>query len=243
MPFLEGIPCSIHGAVIDDVVIALRPVEMVTLRHLETHRLRYCGTADFWDPPDPDRERMRQTARQVGKALQERIGFRGAFTVDGVMTQDGFRPTELNPRYGAGLAPIARAVPDLPLSLVLTAVLAGEPLDYRPRELERLLVESADNKRGGGAYTVIKAVQSRTREVPLVGGAGGYRAATEGEEPTATLSVGPGAIGGFVSFDPGPKHIPTGSSIAPAAVAAFAFADQHLKTGIGALSAASDARH
>lgn len=242
MPFLDGIPCSIHGAVIDDDVIALRPVEMVTLRNLESHRLRYCGTADFWDPPDADRERMRQTARQVGKALQERMGFRGAFTIDGVMTEDGFRPTELNPRYGAGLAPIARAVPELPLSLVLTAVLAGEPLDYRPMELERLLVESADNKRGGGAYTVIKTVQTRTREVPLVGGPSGYRAATEGEDPTATLSVGPGAIGGFVAFDPDPKHTPIGSPIAPAAVAAFAFADRQFNTAIGPLSTASDVR-
>jgi hypothetical protein len=242
MPFLEGIPCSIHGAVIDDDVIALRPVEMVTLRHLDKHRLRYCGTADFWDPPDADRERMRQTARQVGKALQERLGFRGAFTIDGVMTADGFRPTELNPRYGAGLAPIARALPDLPLSLVLSAVLAGEQLDYRPMELERLLVEGADNNRGGGAYTVIKATQSHTREVALVAVPGGYRAATDGEEPTATLSVGPGAIGGFVAFDPDPKHTAIGVSIAPPAVAAFAFADGELGTGIGPLSAASDVR-
>lgn len=235
MPFLEGIPCSIHGAIIDDAVIALRPVEMVTLRHLETHRLRYCGTADFWDPPDADRELMRQTARKVGKALQERLAFRGAFTIDGVMTEDGFRPTELNPRYGAGLAPIARATPDLPLSLVFTAVLAGERLDYRPMELERLLVESADINRGGGAYTVITAAQSHTREVPLVRGPAGYRPATEGEEPTATLSVGPGAIGGFVAYDPDPKYTPIGASIAPAATAGFAFADGQLETGIGPL--------
>src|SRR6266536_534005 len=32
MPFLEGIPCSIHGIVFPDGVAALRPVEMVTLR-------------------------------------------------------------------------------------------------------------------------------------------------------------------------------------------------------------------
>src|SRR5262249_45418873 len=32
MPFLEGIPCSIHGIVFPDHVVAVRPVEMVTLR-------------------------------------------------------------------------------------------------------------------------------------------------------------------------------------------------------------------
>ena len=32
MPFLEGIPCSIHGMVFPGGVAAFRPVEMVTLR-------------------------------------------------------------------------------------------------------------------------------------------------------------------------------------------------------------------
>jgi hypothetical protein len=240
MPFLEGIPCSIHGVVIGDTVIALRPIEMITLRYLDSHALRYCGTADFWDPPEKDREYMRQVAKQVGHALRERIGFRGAFTIDGVMTEDGFRPTELNPRYGAGLAPIARSQPDLPLGLVFTAVLAGEPLDYRPMELERLLVEGADRQRSGSAYTVINAVHTETRRLPLTVIPGGYRVASEGEEPAATLSVGPGAMGGFVAFEPDPKRVPIGPSIAPAAVAAFELADRHLQTGIGSLHAASD---
>jgi hypothetical protein len=34
MPFLEGIPCSIHGVVLPDAVLALRPIEMITLRRL-----------------------------------------------------------------------------------------------------------------------------------------------------------------------------------------------------------------
>jgi hypothetical protein len=32
MPFLEGIPCSIHGIVFAEHVAALQPLEMVTLR-------------------------------------------------------------------------------------------------------------------------------------------------------------------------------------------------------------------
>ena len=40
----------------------------------------------------------------VAAVLRDRIGYRGALGVDGVMTADGFRPTELNPRCSVGLS-------------------------------------------------------------------------------------------------------------------------------------------
>lgn len=79
MPFLEGIPCSVHGIVFEDVVIAVRPVEMVTLRYSDGPGLRCCGAATFWDPPDADREYMRRPTASA--ALRDRIDFRGAFTI------------------------------------------------------------------------------------------------------------------------------------------------------------------
>ena len=57
MPFLEGIATSVHGIVLPDGVVALRPVELVTLRR-PGHRLVYSGCATFWDPPDDVREEM-----------------------------------------------------------------------------------------------------------------------------------------------------------------------------------------
>ncbi|MGH7856373.1 MAG: hypothetical protein ACREQY_03515, partial [Candidatus Binatia bacterium] len=55
MPFLEGIPCSIHGVVFPGTVIAFRPVEMLTLRKKGKTELQYSGLATYWDPPDADR--------------------------------------------------------------------------------------------------------------------------------------------------------------------------------------------
>ena len=55
MPFLEGIPCSIHGMVFPSGVAAFRPVEMVTLRQPGSSQLRYAGAATFWDPPPTGR--------------------------------------------------------------------------------------------------------------------------------------------------------------------------------------------
>jgi len=127
MPFLDGVPCSIHGIVCPDHVIALRPVEAVTLRVPGQTRLRYCSSSTTWDPPDADRESMRAMVRRVGALLRDEVGFRGTFTIDGVMTADGFRPTELNPRFGAGLATIARGVPELPIYYLDLAIADGEP--------------------------------------------------------------------------------------------------------------------
>jgi hypothetical protein len=89
MPFLEGIPCSIHGVVFPDGVATFRPVELVTLRRPGWNRLRYAGAATFWDPPDDDREVMRDLAHRVGPGLRQRVGYRGAFTLDGVLAARG----------------------------------------------------------------------------------------------------------------------------------------------------------
>ena len=87
MPFLEGIPCSIHGVVFH-----------------------------------PD--------RRVGAGLRERVGYRGAFTVDGVLAAQGFLPTELNPRLGAGLSTMTRDLPGLPVGLLDRVLIEGEPVAF-----------------------------------------------------------------------------------------------------------------
>jgi hypothetical protein len=61
---------------------------------------------------------MRDLARRVGAGLRERVGYRGAFTVDGVLAAEGFLPTELNPRLGAGLSMMTMDLPGLPVSLL-----------------------------------------------------------------------------------------------------------------------------
>ena len=84
MPFLEGIPCSIHGIVLPDGVAVLRPVEMVTLRR--EHDFVYAGCATYWDPEPAVREQMRAVARLRWAArLRDEVDFRGTFTVDGVV--------------------------------------------------------------------------------------------------------------------------------------------------------------
>ena len=170
MPFLDGIATSVHGIVLPDGVAALRPVELVTLR--QGRGFRYAGCATFWDPPDALREEMRAAARRVGETLRADVDFRGAFTLDGVATAEGFRPTELNPRFGAGLAVITRGLGDLPLHLLLDLVVAGLPLGIGARELEQLVLTEADAHRSGGTWqlSVDVSVEITGRPASYVGG-------------------------------------------------------------------------
>jgi hypothetical protein len=150
MPFLEGVPCSIHGIVLPDGVAVLRPVEMVTLRR--GHRFVYAGCASFWDPEPAVRDQMRAVARRAGEQLRRDVQFRGTFTVDGVVTEEGFSPTELNPRFGAGIMTIGRGT-GIPMVLVNDLIVAGHDIGRSAAELEADVVAHADERRGGGTWT------------------------------------------------------------------------------------------
>jgi hypothetical protein len=215
MPFLEGIPCSIHGVVFPDGVATFRPVEMVTLRRPGSNRLHYAGAATFWDPPAADREVMRDLARRVGAGLRERVGYRGAFTV------------------GAGLATMTRDLADLPVSLLDRALVEGETLAYAADDLERQVLSAADRTRAGGAWTVTDEPADTTRELPVSFEGDACRPAAADRPPDGVLSFGPSGVGGFVRLALDPGRVPAGSSVAPLAVAAFALADERFGTGIG----------
>jgi hypothetical protein len=242
MPFLEGIPCSIHGVVFPGGVAAFRPVEMVTLRQPGSSRLRYAGAATFWDPPPADREVMRDLARRAGEGLRERVGYRGAFTVDGVLAAEGFLPTELNPRLGAGLSAMTRDVPELPVALLDRALVEGEPLTLPAAELECQVLDAADRTRAGGAWTVTTVTATATQDLPVVFDGGACRPLTNGQEPHGVLSFGPSGVGGFVRLALDPARVPAGPPVAPLAVAAFALADERFGTGIGPLEPARPVR-
>lgn len=242
MPFLEGIPCSIHGVVFPQFAASLRPVEMTCLRR--GGEFFYAGAATYWDPPERDRDQMRTVAKQVGEHLRAEYDFRGAFTIDGVMTEDGFLPTELNPRMGAGLNVIARAAPGLPIDLLNQALIAGLDLDYRPHDFERFLVDSADDHRAGGTWRALKDSAGRRMENQAVVWNGStWRYAIDAETPNGRVDVGDSSLGCFVRLSLDPATTPAGSSIGARAASFYAFCDSELGTTVGALEEAIDVRH
>jgi hypothetical protein len=154
MPFLDGRPCSIHGWVVGEAVATFRPCETVMLRETGRRRLHYAGSATSWLPSSRDRESMRDTAQRVGAHLRDAHGFRGVFTVDGVLSTAGFLPTELNPRFGAALATLGRGA-SLPLYLLHGATVERPELDWEPRRLEAEVLATSLEHPVAGAHLVL----------------------------------------------------------------------------------------
>lgn len=241
-PFLDGLPCSIHGIVFQEYVVALRPCEMIVFRKPESSSFTYARAATFWDPPDADRESMREMVRRTGEHLRETVGYRGAFTIDGVMTVDGFRPTELNPRFGAALGSFAAAA-EVPLMMMNLVIVEGADIDWRPEELEALLLEAADEHRNGSTMAVVsRPPPSEEEQANLVWADGAFRRAGEDEEADATVSYGPHAAGGFIYGRFVSERTPVGPSVAPRAAAILQWCDAEWDLAIGPLEPAPDVR-
>jgi hypothetical protein len=234
--FADGVPCSIHGFVVDDGVAVFRPVELVTLRAASPPRLRYCGCGTFFDPPDECVQTMRGAVRRVGEYLRSSVGFRGAFTIDGIASADGWVATECNPRFGAGLGYVDAVLPELSFLILHYAVAEGV-VDVPSAALERVVVDAASRTRWGSLGLPLTRSLAETSEVAVVGGADGVRRVADSEQRDAVLSTGPGRTGGHVGIELDSGRTRAGPSIAPFAVAALAFADRELDLGIGPLEA------
>lgn len=223
MPYLDGVPCSIHGYVLDDGVAVFRPVELVVLRSAAEGRFVFAGLSTWWDPPASVREQMRTAARRTGTLLADRFGYRGAFNIDGVSTIDGFRPTELNPRFTVALATL---VPRLPLELVQANAAAGRSAGISADDLERLVVGTADSDRR--AYPLANCrhrlddlVTARTREGMVLA------------RPAVTS-------GSIVSFAPADGVLRPGRRIAGLLAGVLRLADRQWGCDFGDLSVAPD---
>jgi hypothetical protein len=234
--FVEGVACSMHGFVVDDGVAAFRPVELVSLRAPEPPWLRYCGCATYFDPTREQVATMRESVRRVGEHLRTTVGFRGAFTLDGIASAAGWVATECNPRYGAALNYLDNALPELCMVLLHHAAIEGL-VDVPHAALEQAVIEAGDRTRWGGAWTSTTRAIAETEKIAIVNDGAGFRLAVAGEPADATLSLGPGRTGGHLRIDLDPERTPKGPSVAPLAAAAFAFADREFELGVGDLAA------
>ncbi|MXY54095.1 MAG: hypothetical protein F4Y86_16430 [Gammaproteobacteria bacterium] len=242
MPFLEGVPASIHGVVLPDGVAVFRPVELIVLRPDRGQRLLYAGCSNWFDPRPEDREAMRSLARRVGDGLRSSVGYRGAFTIDGVLAEEGFLPTELNARAGAGLGPLTRGLGDFPLTPLCWAAAHGEALDYRASLLERAVLTSADGHRSGGGWIVTPFKLREHGTMELARDGDDFTRRREPDEATASLVSGPHPLGGFLSLRLTDAALPAGSPAAPEMVRALRLADRQLGSAFGPLTAARNAR-
>ena len=242
MPFLEGIPLSIHGIVFPSDVAVFRPVELIVLRRVQDTRFLWSGCSTGYDPLPQDREYMRSIARTTGLYLKDAVDYRGPYSIDGILTRDGFLPTELNPRLSGGFAALLEGIPELPFAPLCWATMENEPLDYRSTYLEEAIVETADSTRRLRAHTQTTIDVKERTTVELARTGDDYSEINEGQKPDATLTIGPSPVGGIIIFTLFNKSDPVGVLVAPEMVRALRFADKRFGTGFGDLECAVSVR-
>lgn len=236
MPFLDGLPCSIHGFVTADSVAVFRPVEMLIL--WSGNELVYGGVATTWDPAPADRDAMRAMGRAVGEAMRRQVAYRGAFSLDGIMTSAGFLPTEVNPRVSVGLGVQLGDIDDIPLGALTRHLVAHPQAFIDTATLESRIVANADQHRTSRAMLATPTtLEADERRVRLAGSM-----ARDDPNGPIHLSAGPSLHGGIVFIRSEPGVVESGESFAPVVSACVSYVEAWLDIEIGDLTHAVDVR-
>ena len=239
MPFLDGVPCSIHGLVLPDGTAVLIPVEISILRDEHTRTFRYGGLSTYWQPPRADREAMRAAVRRVGEHLRESYGYRGAFGVDGVLTADGFRPTELNSRGSAGWTQGTSLDRKL-FGLLQDALVLGEDPGVRVADVEALLPLVEADPSGRAVALAKDAVIGDVTEALTWDGTR-FEIAPPGVDSGNVLVMADTPSGLFAKVDPCSALVP-GVRLATVNVALYDLLRREYGVDLGDLTAAPDLR-
>ena len=226
MPFLEGLPLSIHGLVFPTGVCVLRPVELMVLQKPNAGGFLWAGCATAFDPPANVRAEMREVAKRTGEYLRAKLAYRGPFSIDGILTKQGFLPTELNPRLSGGFGPLMSGLPNFPLAPLCWVAMEDEALDYQPYALEKLLLEVADNHRFLGGHVIINhRINDRTTQF-LVRDGQSFREVQEEDQAEVVLRLGPSPVGGIIMFRLTAKTQQEGARLAPEFVRVLRYTDK-----------------
>jgi hypothetical protein len=239
MPFLDGVPCSIHGLVLPDGTAVFRPVELAILRG-PGRGFVYGGLGTTWDPPDADRTRMRELARRTGDHLRATVGYRGAFGIDGVLSEDGFLPTELNSRMSGGIASLARVVDGSLFTLLQHNLVDGRDPGVSAADLEAWALPRMDGARFAKPIAMSpRQVAADPFDVHVRWD--GQELARSWSETGWQVSVGPNPAGTYCRLVTPSDPVP-GTRVADLNVALMRFLDEELGTGFGPVRAAPDVR-
>jgi len=238
MPFLEGLPASIHGWVTESGVAVFLPVEILILRHADRSAFVYTGVSTLWSAPEAATREMRGVALRVGEALADRDGYRGPFGIDGVLTDEGFRPTELNPRMSAGAGAQLGSV-DLPLGLLMRCEIEGLV------EVDHKWLEDAAISQRKPSIHLGKMVSKEIRESMSLRRrpGGGLVEVEDGAEAIGKLVAGPSATGSYVVGEFDVEKVGIGKPVGSLAADALNLASKKWDLGLPEMVAAETPEH
>ena len=231
--FLDGIPCSVHGIVLPDGIVVLRPVELVSLRDPEQGVFVYGGMGTTWSPHPGDAADMRDLARRIGRYVQQEHGYRGGFGIDGVLTAEGFRMTEFNARFSGGLTRLDRAAPSARLELVHVNAVLGRDVARPAADIEEQAMSLLAENTFVDTFGLSRRRVVEDHAEILVRAGEGRLERTESEDTIiGTVMGGPSALGSFFRFLALEGIVLDGERAAPLSVLLHDFVNRTWDAGI-----------
>ncbi|MBI1758966.1 MAG: hypothetical protein HYR62_07040 [Actinobacteria bacterium] len=230
MPLLEGVPVRLHGLVLTHHVVAFPPMEIVTLPRPDHGTLMYAGTV----PALGHRPDLLAQTKHLGAGLRGQLGYRGGFSVDGVLTVEGFRPTNFNARLTSAME---GARSELRVVLHSVNLLARDGTDLKPTVVERLAEQVFDNREEYTLYGAATCVGAGKPRHVAVRWAGRSRlVVADGPHADGRLEVTPSVRGWLLTATLTVARLPLGRPVGRFAPEIFRLSDRILGTAFGNLA-------
>lgn len=238
MPMLDGTPVRLHGFVLDQHVAPFPPMELVTLLRPASGTFFCTGAV----PTLADVGELATVTQHLGDGLRERLGYRGGFSVDGILTHAGFRPTDFNARLTSAME---AASSHLRVQLHLANMLVRDHRAVETGTVERLAGEIFS---ASSTYTLYGAANRVHENGPRAASVRwNDRRLTLAEAGTGDgrLAVTRSPRGWLLTATLRSECVPYGGLLGPAAPTVFALSDEVFGTDFGDLrpQVAEEKRH
>lgn len=231
MPMLVGLPIRLHGLVTGQDAIAFPPLELVAPIRVDRGTFLSVGAV----PTLPDHDELLAATGRAGEVLRGRLGYRGAFSIDGVLTAAGFRPTDLNTRLTSAMEAAPSA---LRVRLHLANVLARDGVDVDRETLSALAQNIFGAPQTYTLYGAAGSANDRPRDV-LVRWRGDRLVVAYDDQIHGRLAITPSLRGWLLTATLQRSNLPAGplNRLAPQI---FELSDAILGTDFGDLMAPDD---
>lgn len=229
MPLLLGLPCRIHGITVGAQITAFPPMELLSLPRAVSGTFLWAGAVPAHTLSGSVRADLDAVAVTVGTWLHA-LGHHGAFAIDGILTDDGYRPTELTTRLTSafeGADPGQRIL----LHAANLLARAGHHLGS-PSELAEL-AEAAVRDRFDVYGASPTAATSGNRSLHWISAG---PSTTHERQADGTLTLGPSPRGWLLHARLSPSALPRHQPVGLLAPRVFELSDAIFGTAFGELT-------
>ncbi len=228
MPLFEGLPVRLHGLVTPTSVVGFPPMEVVALPRTEHGTFLCAGTVSTL----AETAALTRCTERIGVALRRQFGYLGAFSVDGVLTEDGFMPTDLNARLTSAMEDRSS---DLRVLLQATNLLVREAVEPGPDVVRKLSDMIFSRK---AEHTVYGAAATASVDASCsvdIRWNGDNLVPVHDGEADGTLTLNPSLRGWQLTARLIVDRLPAGGPMGLLAVELFRFCDRNWGTNFGEL--------